>query len=982
MSTLQKSPGSTHSDISQSWRKRPANLVGPAAHPSAKRIKQTSSAPPKRITGNAPQPTYVCPGASTRSSSSRAKAERWFDDTNEHPKDVSFVDNDPPYYMKNGPSDCNSVCATQSENSSNDVSKIGPTAPTRSLLAQMDADNDNGEAYRSVIDDLTVQNKRLKRKLRKFEVLHCSHLQEEKLFEVRIHGLAANRKRELEETLRSFASSIDEDSPRRPGARARDHNARREGPLVPLLHKTSSSSTSASKPPLDSTYASMSGVTGAASQSHPNEHHSHERGIQANCQNVKSYLHDIPGALVPQSSTTMSDRSKSKAIVRRLEQLFTGKGAASRSYGQSQQQQEVSQSAALASGQHLGREGTREAPILSHDAELQVDAMADVKAQASSGETNPQSLHASQHGSPRSPEQRPTRPLDLDLHRAQVPSDNMEYLRHLGLSSTAGVSASDPESKDGWVYLNLLTSMAQLHTLNVTPEFIRKAVADVSSKFELSSDQTKVRWMGGSTGTRMSSDGDESEDQLGQNPEASNRRCLSRDEAQDRALSRAHPTTDPIIPEIGAKRRPINFNATSNEDSSFQYRPLFFHTAVSEEDGSDIVSQSTSSSGSRDYTTATGMNSGPSALRYRVSRFRGRRKHDGPMIFYNGAKFCTDLSGDLNGAKSKQSIYRRFTRQPVGSFVPHTDEFEKSDEDEVTSVEHGQPSSQVGKVDIARSALNLDDLKSVISDYASDRISSANIIDMEASGLGGIQPEDNFVVKVQVRHGGKRIASPKLSSFSKPKGQIRKILHNVPRSSIDTLRTTVDIPRSRGSEESVNGEIISTVKTEMPPSALPPPSYVHLPLSSSSGSESDDEEEEEESKSSLPNTMMEGVNRPHHAMQRGSRSRMRNSTTGTKLYGKESRYSSPTSPSDESDSGSDDSSIDLLAHARGFDPETIAAREREFESNEGDLARAPAKCSPAKAGGGGDASDSACEDGEESDIDSMSVDGDESDDSE
>ncbi len=36
---------------------------------------------------------------------------------------------------------------------------------------------------------------------------------------------------------------------------------------------------------------------------------------------------------------------------------------------------------------------------------------------------------------PDSPDQRPTRPLDLDIHRAQVASDNIDYIRHLGLSS-------------------------------------------------------------------------------------------------------------------------------------------------------------------------------------------------------------------------------------------------------------------------------------------------------------------------------------------------------------------------------------------------------------------------------------------------------------------------------------------------------------------------------------------------------------------
>jgi hypothetical protein len=38
-----------------------------------------------------------------------------------------------------------------------------------------------------------------------------------------------------------------------------------------------------------------------------------------------------------------------------------------------------------------------------------------------------------------SPEQRPTRPLDLNPERAQIPADNIKYLQHLGFSPLESV---------------------------------------------------------------------------------------------------------------------------------------------------------------------------------------------------------------------------------------------------------------------------------------------------------------------------------------------------------------------------------------------------------------------------------------------------------------------------------------------------------------------------------------------------------------
>lgn len=851
----------------------------------------------------------------------------------------------------------------------------------------MEGNESNSEDFRGVIDDLTIQNKKLRRKLKQYERLHGSHLQKEKLFEVRIHGLAAHRKRELEEILRSFASSSEE---LHETSLFNLGTFKASAPAL-TIHNPSSSSTSYSKgsKPIDSAYASMSGQTGVShnqSQDHP------QKDMQAQSlsrqQNVKSYLHDIPETLLPKHSLPMSERAKSKLVVRRLEQIFTGKRAAGR-HSQSYQQQEVSQSAAQAdrigleahgrNGRkfHPVRESVREARILPKHAELKVDSLSKAnlatqqlqqnvesrgrkplkegmrEARMSLGfaesqidslsETNLSGLQSrqstdgedSRSRDPRAsrgvtPDQRPTRPLDLDIHRAQVPSENLEYIRHLGLASPTAALDADPDSNNGWVFLNLLTNMAQLHTLNVTPEFIRQAVADVSSKFELSANGTKVRWQGGSDGTKMSSDSDESDDmgnwkftetsapvsKQGSLADVPSRAGLEDIREPNSALPL--PTIGlPAAPEVGSKRRPVYLEQPNDVDK-FQYKPLFFHGAASEDD--DDSAHATDSVSTFDpMENATGLNSGSYGVRESEMKLRKQNPESGPIIFYDKASFCTDLSGDSSCAMHDEAAYCRFTDEPVGC-LQHMDS-ERLDESESDLVPDGDNiidsmDLEIDNTVTTRSALDLEDLRSSISD-----LSAPSPIPMECSGLDNIHPEDNFMVKVKVRHGRrKRQGSRAQSPFSSPRSQIRRLLHSKPRGSTNAFREAKDIPRSQPDHGPIKSEIISTVKTDMPPSSLPPPVFF-----TSSDSGDDDNQDEDPSVnyySEKPpisaNSSIEHLVDPRYAsLFLGSSS-------------DESKESSYVSTSVGSD---DDSSIDFLANARVLDPDTIAAQEREFEIN-------------------------------------------------
>ena len=887
-----------------------------------------------------------------------SQAEDWFEDANQNPsREVSFRDNDPPFYIHHqASSDGISASGTPSDSFSTKNSGLGkPTAPTRSLLARIESSESNSEGFRSVIDDLTVENKKLKKKLKQFEKLHCSHLQEDKLFEVKFHRLATHKRRELEETLRKFASST-EDLPspdpafnplhgKYSGA-APDHLASSRPTVrdqfsstesLPALHKQSSASTSCSKP-IDSAYASMSGQTGPP-QLQQRDRGRSDRMIQASQkqQSVKSYLHDIPETLIPKHSRTMSERSKSKMVVKRLEQLFTGKGDASRRSIHSHQQQEISNSAAYADQVRLNardrkrpmdQEGQREARILPNEVELQVDSLSEANSAAQESQpssinrrASTRSVHLSRD---QSPNQRPTRPLDLDLRRAQVPAENINYIRHLGLSSPIGNSNLDTE--DGWVYLNLLTSMAQLHTLNVTPGFIRQAVANISTKFELSSDGTTVRWHGGSKGTRLSSDSEGISD-VGEAHTTAGEVSVGKSRSLANTLNKEgfHDVEElntalPVLSyessndvELASSRRPVFAHQTSNA-ADFHYEPLFFHGVPSEQDGSDALTNSLASSDIMENTTAmnsginSGINSGSHGMREAEVKLRKHNTKTGPIIFYHKARFCTDLSANPSRELTDENVYSRCTQNLLGCPPTDSDNTEELDEDGILStidseVVNDRPYNQ---------DLDLEDLRSCISECFSSRSSATQLpVPMEASGLGGIQPEDNFIVKVQVRH---RIAGK--SSSSSPQGIDKWV-----KSCLSPCRAEIKIPRSHPSDLPVKSEIVSASKSSLKPSSLPPPSYVCLPISSS-GSEGDESEDEASNASHLDRNGLR-----HQEVYSSFASKPRGCFYGSPSNG------SKRSSHDATISDSEESSIDLLAHARVLDPDAVAERERDFEEN-------------------------------------------------
>lgn len=680
----------------------------------------------------------------------------------------------------------------------------------------MPTEGSTAEDFRGVIDDLTVANKKLKQKLKKYEKLHAAHLQDEKLFEVKFHGVPDHKKKELEDMLRNFAVSLHEES------------AGGDQPIPLKAHPTMSSAHAT-----ESGYATMSGSgqnsmsasgpsgTGTGTDSDFRKV-SKASSTQYNQQqsNIRLFLHDIPAGLLPRQRAPMSEPARKKLVVRRLEQVFAGKLSTPRSNQQPQQQEEVAQSAAMADRIAQGvnnkpvSEGQREALIMPMVPDLETGF---AHPAMGSGPTSNE-LGSSDHSSP---DQRPTRPLDLDPARAQVPADNVEYMRHLGF--TLPFSGDSPQDGTGWVYLNFLINMAQLHTINVTPDFVKEALKEYSSKFELSHDGRKVRWRGGHDLTMNSSDSS-SEHLSGGSPHGSGG-------DSSRSRSKRPNSDDPAEAEKQARKARL---LKDKERNKLNYTPLFFHRQDSEED--DIYNGVSSSSNSPPFAQQPhGDSSGFTSTGIRSESSR-KKRDEGPIIFYSKANFCTDLSGDRQGgaATVPTTSYDSITAQPLGSTPKESIKF-------TTPFGITEPRGPLDTTDMELDPKDTglvhtsseDEFALSLPELRSEAGQSPKTVDFQVSGLAGIQPDDNFAIRVKRQ----QIRSEPNSSIG----------HSRRKSMYTKKISDVLSEKNRFSPPVIEERILSTSQQVLPSSELPPASF--LPFDSTSSGDVDSDLESDVSSS-------------------------------------------------------------------------------------------------------------------------------------
>ena len=798
----------------------------------------------------------------------------------------------------------------------------------------MDSSGSNSEEFRSVIDDLTLENKRLKRRLRKYEKLHCSQLEDDKLFEVRIHGLPAYKKKELKETLRGFASSI--------GTQRTSRRVQTEQPTSLSLgracgiSKTSSVSTPGSRL-VDSAYASLcaSGQTSASDLRCPRRSQPQQSTPAAyeNKDVTNSYLDEIPEGLFPNQARIMTEKVKGKLVVQRLEQLFTGIAPFSTQDSHFHQQQKISRSAARGKGtvdQVLGQaesaEGDREARIVSSN-----DQIVSIPAPTLDPWSNTDmALNCLNTTSPARSDQRPTRLLDLDPNRVQVPAQNINYIRHLGLISSEIDSDLSGAEGEGWIYLNLLINMAQLHMFNVTTEFVRRAVATFSTRFELAKDGQKVRWIVERVGNQVSSGSRSGGEWKNEDPSQSSDGSFGRisisspngyHACHSGVISGFEELDSPlanteIASEFGADAvRLPTFLGQFEAGGSLIYKPLFFHGVKSEEEDDYYLNEVRSTVPS----TSTRHSNGLVSHDIKAAHEATCKGEDGPIIFYNGARFCTDLSGDSGVDTYHATNYTKVVQDPIGSRLKAAEEqvvcCRKSrigSPDEFSILEIGDSSEDTLEW-LAGGPPNPPSPSTY--DVESDSVPAL----FQASGIGGIRPSDHFVVHVKVRFSVLNKPIPPQNPQSPTTRLCQSHVCYYATRNLTNDCGHISSAKMNSDVFPIKYEIISAETMVLNPSSLPPPSYACHAMSSSDGDNEDDEMADGDGDGISGTVSSQSIADVVSAF----------STSGRRL----SFCASRTSSSLASGESSEDSSIDLLAHARQLDPDSIAAQEREFEDN-------------------------------------------------
>ena len=706
----------------------------------------------------------------------------------------------------------------------------------------------------------------MRQKLERYERLHCSHLQHGKLFEVKIHGLPDHKKRELEQALRRIVAGLDEPAAAEAASKIRACSSKQDCQVYQQLNPKST--------PADSAYASTS------ASEHTLNTRSRQNGGRLvaatgnSGQDVSSYVQEFS----PSYPVRFSESFKRKAVVEQLEQLFTGKSAKTDQANCSHQQQRMREPmvmgekhAAEANGFPLAFEGAREAKFLStgmdHRPEHAVDQPTDVPNECSSRpSTGPRSSH------PESPYQRPTRPIDLDIHQAQDGAYNMNYIRHLGLGSPAP-QAELTEAENGWVFLNLLFSMAQLHTLNVTLDFVRKAVTDLSLKLELSSDGQQVRWRGGVDGASSGLDPAEP--------------CAeTMDFAQStasavspgRSIDSTHAVRTSIIGSTQALTGPriqcdvIRDQINSPNDHSSVYKN-------DKETGPGIIEAA---------TNPLAVHSSDNQSHSHDQRVRG-----GPIIFYSSPNFCTDLSGNASDEAGNSIQYSRCCEWPLGK-----PSFDVAATGSHETCEMRGPLSRFTEParDYSMSLETSLDFPSIEALSLGASPTGHHNIPFEASGLSGIQPDDNFRIDVRIQRAPSNTAGSALMDEANEETSNASVVHGL-----------------RRPTQHINcGNIVSSTTTYLAPSSLPSPSYVCLPFSPSESEMSDSESNVGDS---------EGSDTSSHGSRHASSDLL--AAGHVSAFIGPSKGSSGASkyhrPANEDSDSANDSSIDLLSFGRRFD---------------------------------------------------------------
>ncbi|KAJ4168232.1 hypothetical protein NW765_015508 [Fusarium oxysporum] len=708
------------------------------------------------------------------------------------------------------------------------------------------AHSSRSDDYRSVIDDLTLEVQQLKKELKRYKQPGPALLHKDKLFEIKVYGLPQKKKTELETILTDLAADHDgspKGSSSQEKKRLSTHNSDHIYSKSRAQRSLALSSTGFSLRPADSAYASMS--AGGESSRTP-FYLPILPSTKSSKGKVEDYLRDVPDGLYPQH-VIMTDKERKSLVVRRLEQFFTGRSNSADVLKLSPLRPGGSfiKARVVADTQVAGSSPAYQ-PTTHETEPIREARFLPLEQQPRAWEYQ---CHLSDHGSASNPErdnteaegngkglvsstkpfppfqllpkQQATRPCDLDPDRAQIPSENMSYIRHLDLLSPDILPGQQSiqnihQDPEGWVSLNLLYNLAQLHLINVTPDFVRSAVLEISTKFQLSTDGHKIRWRGGSKDTKYSS---------------------------HIAIHDSPKVLRSIISMVWKRHNVSAFDPRFYARvESFRYKPLFVREGSSDANTSQDASVYSPIAVDDDNPGESDL-----GLNYSGGSAGKLQRRKGAITYYSSVPFCTDLSGDpvdilptvhmpwsgQKGEEPQQSSdfiwsLRRTTSESSISYRPLTDRdqglrqltsamYESDDEDQGSINNDCEPAS-----DIELNLIWNDDQPQYVSQQQP----------LEPCGLGGVLPDDHFIVVVDT----KRTKQDILPQASKP--QTRRPNEGIEETIDQRAATLTSDPIPGGSETKVTEkspfikiEYLSGYIKRLTPVPLPAPIMFFPPVS-------------------------------------------------------------------------------------------------------------------------------------------------------
>ncbi|GAA5857292.1 hypothetical protein JCM8547_002203 [Rhodosporidiobolus lusitaniae] len=386
------------------------------------------------------------------------------------------------------------------------LSRVGSTRSGPSTRAGETAEGTttlvSEESFRDIVDDLTRQNQQLKARLKRFESARVpNELRKERLFEIRWHeGLPKTRRREIEAFLSGYVQSLsssasgEASSSSHPLAAADDRTLSLDfSETTSSLGATMRSLRSSEK---DAARKDAQGLTRSTSRSGGGSKSSGSKPNQQPAPELSTSAHpyDPPALLRRPTDVFPPDRDFLAApSFSGVEPVsLTGTGAGMRISDPSAKRRKRKRTSDLPANAVLERPSPLRWPPSYEGTLVGEEHISDPERLESLIVEMVERLFFESLPVEGVPAESSSTPNPLHSEPYPLPaqsSTNTHYLRQL---------LDSPETKErgGWIYLNLISTFASLHRLNVTVGLVRHALRSRSKLLEVSDEGSKLRWLG------------------------------------------------------------------------------------------------------------------------------------------------------------------------------------------------------------------------------------------------------------------------------------------------------------------------------------------------------------------------------------------------------------------------------------------------------------------------------------------------------